>query len=121
MLILIVLTCLACQAGSATLPHEKRLNTPEGPPATLPKTVPLSGAPSLIVITPETATRWGRSYPGSALTVRAIEGLVNRDQPRIFVLQDGIEIHDKDWLNLIISQHGGSLITRGDANRRVDD
>jgi len=117
----VLLITAACQQGHASLPAQKRLETPSGPPATLPHTTPYTGPLSLIVISAEQIQSWGRQYPGSALTVRAIQGLVNRDVPRIFVLEQGLELHDSDWLDLVANEHRGTLVTHNDSDHRVND
>jgi hypothetical protein len=121
MLLLAILLVTSCQRGMATLPPEQRLSPPHGPPATPPQVVPYSGPVSLTVITAGMISNWARQYPGSSVTIRAIQGLVNRDAPRIFILQTGIDLHDRDWLNLLVSERKGALVSQPDAAKRIDD
>ena len=89
--------------------------------ATLPRVVPYSGPVRLTVVSTEILKTWAHAYPGAAITFLALEGLVNRQAPQIFAMEPAPELHDQDWLNLLVRDESAQLITQPDSTNRIDD
>src|SRR5437899_24248 len=88
-------------------------------PATSP--IPAAGPRTLYVINAQAVLNWANRDPGELITVRAIQGLVNRDAPSIFILVDHGAVHDQDWLNILKNSYKASLVDKPDSTRHIND
>ena len=94
--------------------------SPSVPAATLPAASP-AGPTQLIVVDRPILAPWVKRDAGEVVTVRALQGLLNRSAPTLFVLQDLPGGHDEDWLRLLSQSYAATLVTKPDSTRRIDD
>jgi hypothetical protein len=80
--------------------------------------VPNAGPATLYVVTAQALSKWN---PGELITIRAIQGLVNRDAPSIFILLDNGAVHDQDWLNVLSRSYAATVVDRPDTTRRINE
>jgi GxGYxYP putative glycoside hydrolase C-terminal domain/GxGYxYP_N second domain/GxGYxYP_N 1st domain/GxGYxYP third domain len=83
--------------------------------------VPTAGPRTLYVIDAPSLINWAHRDPGELMTARAIQGIVNRDQPSIFILVDRQGVHDQDWLNLLKKSYKASVVDKPDSIKRIHD
>jgi GxGYxYP putative glycoside hydrolase C-terminal domain/GxGYxY sequence motif in domain of unknown function N-terminal len=101
---------------TATAPRPSPMIIAPGSPA------PNTGPTTLYVINTTTAIKWLKTDPGEAITVRAMQGLVNRKSaPSIFVQVDSGSIHQQDWLNVLALKYRATVVTEPDAAQPIDE
>jgi hypothetical protein len=83
--------------------------------------VPTAGPTTLYVINAQAVLNWANHNTGELVTVRAIQGLVNREVPSIFILVDRGAVHDQDWLNVLNKSYKATLVDKPDSTRRIND
>jgi hypothetical protein len=93
-----------------------------GPVLITPATTPIPNvAPStLTVISAASMVKWAKTDPGEITTIRAIQGLVNRQTPSIFILVDHGAVHDQDWLNLLGKSYKATVREQADSAHKID-
>lgn len=99
--------------GISTTPGPVRIT-----PATSP--IPNTTATTLTVINAATMVKWAKGDLGEITTIRAIQGLVNRQSPSIFILVNHGAVHDQDWLNLLSRTYKAKLRQQPDSAHRID-
>lgn len=106
--------------------HREIANAPHpssSPLVIVPVTpAPNVGATSLYIVTRATALKWVKADPGEIITVRAMQGLINRNgAPAMFVLEDSGPVHDQDWLNVLSKKYKAAVISQPDSSHPIDD
>jgi hypothetical protein len=96
--------------GQIALTPGPVLITPASPvPTAVPTTLYVLSAQTLVKL-----------KPSEIITIRAIQGLVNRDAPTIFILLTYGAVHDQDWLSVLTRTYKARVIDKPDSTRHID-
>jgi hypothetical protein len=122
LVLLLVLVRVVYVARHRTAPGAGGIAVTPGPVLITPATSPIpSVTPSrLIVVSAASMVKWAKTDLGEITTIRAIQGLVNRQSPSIFILLDHGAVHDQDWLNLLAKSYKATLNEQPDSAHAID-
>ena len=87
-------------------------------PATSP--VPNVSPSTLYIVNAPTLVKWAKTNPGQITTIRAIQGIVNRQAPAIYVLVDHDAVHDQDWLGILSRSYKATVVDKPNPTHGID-